>query len=106
MYIVVSDCTNEKADIYNSIEVVNDFESHEEAVMFAEQAFLESQSSYRGTYEWQTKAVDTARYFNECTGAEIYPEPDYVIGETDDGSGEIYHIYFMVIDVPRRKSIV
>ena len=98
MYVLISDCTNEKADIYNALFVANTFNELSDAIEAADKLAKDCREFADDGYDPdEIHSVDTAGY-DDCTGAEIEPYPEYVVGEAV-GNGEYYHIYYMVIEV-------
>lgn len=88
MYILLSDFTDEKVDVYNSVELIDVFSSMEDAIASANEHWMNFNSKKN------VHAVDTEGY-DDVAGAEVNPYPIYVTGEAED-NGEDYHIYFMV----------
>lgn len=96
MYVLISDCTNDKAGIYNALYVANTFDELSDAIDAANEIAKDFREFADLTYDPKDiHPVDTA-WYDDCTGAEIEPYPEYVIGEAV-GNGEYYHIYYMVV---------
>lgn len=100
MYVVSSDYTNEHTDIYNAVSIDKVFKTKDEAATYADKCYRRFTVEAKKE-EWpdrsNVKAVDVESYCDFC-GCQIYPYPEYVIGETLD-NGEYYHMYYMVLKV-------
>ena len=84
MYIVVSDYTNEKVDIYKSVSFDKAFQARSDAIDFAArsyQSFFDNMPSYA-----------------DFCGCALCPYPEYAIGAAVD-NGEDNHMYYMVFKV-------
>ena len=100
MYIVVSDYTNEKVDIYKSVSFDKAFQSRSDAIDFAAvsfQCFLNGMPEDEAAWYEDAVKVDTESYADFC-GCELSPYPEYVIGSAVD-NGEDNHMYYMVFKV-------
>lgn len=100
MYIVVSDYTNEKVDIYKSVSFDKAFQSRSDAIDFAAvsfQCFLNGMPEDEAARYEDAVKVDTESYADFC-GCELSPYPEYVIGSAVD-NGEDDHMYYMVFKV-------
>ena len=87
MYIVASDYTNEKADVYKSVSIDKAFKS----------SFLNGMPEDEAARYEDAVKVDTESYADFC-GCELNPYPEYVIGAAV-GDGEDNHMYYMVFEV-------
>lgn len=100
MYVVVSDYTNEKADVYKSVSIDKAFKSRDDAIAFASvsfQYFLNGMPEDEAARYEDAVKVDTESYADFC-GCELNPYPEYVIGAAV-GDGEDNHMYYMVFEV-------
>ncbi len=99
-YIVISDFTNERVDVYNSINLSISCKTKEAAIEFANKSFENyiANLSDRDSLDHQDAIkVDTDSY-PDYVGCYLDPGPDYIIGEAID-SGYDYHMYYMVFGV-------
>lgn len=100
MYIVASDYTNEKADVYKSVSIDKAFKSRDDAIAFAAvsfQCFLNGMPEDEAARYEDAVKVDTESYADFC-GCELNPCLEYVIGAAV-GDGEDNHMYYMVFEV-------
>ena len=84
MYIVVSDYTNEKVDIYKSVSFDKAFQSRSDAIDFADRSYQKffdgMPSDEAARYENATR-INADSYADFC-GCALTPYPEYVIGAT------------------------
>ena len=100
MYIVVSDYTNEKVDIYRSVSFDKAFQSRSDAIDFAArsyQSFFDNMPSDEAAQYENATRINTDSYVDVC-GCALCPYPEFVIGAAVDG-GYDYHMYYMVFEV-------
>ena len=100
MYIVVSDYTNEKVDIYKSVSFDKAFQSISDAIDFAArsyQSFFDNMPSDEAARYENATRINTDSYADFC-GCALCPYPEYAIGAAVD-NGEDNHMYYMVFKV-------
>lgn len=100
MYIVVSDYTNEKVDIYKSVSFDKAFQSRSDAIDFADrsyQSFFDNMPSDEAARYENATQINTDSYVDFC-GCALCPYPEYAIGAAVD-NGEDNHMYYMVFKV-------
>lgn len=100
MYIVVSDYTNEKVDIYKSVSFDKAFQSRSDAIDFAArsyQSFYDNMPSDEAARYKNATRINTDSYADFC-GCALCPYPEYAIGAAVD-NGEDNHMYYMVFKV-------
>lgn len=100
MYIVVSDYTNEKVDIYKSVSFDKAFQSRSDAIDFAArsyQSFFDNMPSDEAARYENATRINTDSYADFCECA-LCPYPEYAIGAAVD-NGEDNHMYYMVFKV-------
>lgn len=100
MYIVVSDYTNEKVDIYKSVSFDKAFQSRSDAIDFADrsyQSFFDNMPSDEAARYENATRINTDFYADFC-GCALCPYPEYAIGAAVD-NGEDNHMYYMVFKV-------
>lgn len=100
MYIVVSDYTNEKVDIYKSVSFDKAFQARSDAIDFAArsyQRFFDNMPSDEAARYENATRINTDSYADFC-GCALCPYPEYAIGAAVD-NGEDNHMYYMVFKV-------
>ena len=100
MYIVVSDYTNEKVDIYKSVSFDKAFQSRSDAIYLAArsyQSFFDNMPSDEAARYENATRINTDSYADFC-GCALCPYPEYAIGAAVD-NGEDNHMYYMVFKV-------
>lgn len=100
MYIVVSDYTNEKVDIYKSVSFDKAFQARSDAIDFAArsyQSFFDNMPSDEAARYENATRINTDSYADFCWCA-LCPYPEYAIGAAVD-NGEDNHMYYMVFKV-------
>lgn len=97
MYVVLSDSTNEAVGIHNAVQILGTYLLRDEAVQATDKLFSETIDSYHEeSMDYSDAAPVSTKNYDQFTGAEIEPYPEYVVGEAI-GDGKEYHIYFMAV---------